>query len=566
MARPEKIRLGDLLVQQKLISHEQLTEALAKQKQSGRKLGRVLVENGFVTEDGISRAIAQQIQIPLVDLNQAHARPEVVRLLPEQLARRFRAVVLENREDALRVAMADPTDLFAFDELQHTLGRDIELAVASESALTRYIDRVYRRTEEISALARNLTEELGDDVIDFNTLAASGTAEEAPVMRLLQTIFEDAMQVNASDIHIEPMEKKLQIRFRVDGVLSVATEADRKIGPALIQRLKLMAEMDIAEKRLPQDGRFMIRLKQRALDVRLSTVPAQYGESAVLRLLTHGGKTGVADLGLPPAKLERFLKLIHRPHGLILVTGPTGSGKTTTLYAALAELNTPERKILTVEDPVEYRLPGINQIQVNEKIDLSFSRALRAFLRQDPDVILLGEVRDAETAQIALRAALTGHLVLSTLHTNDAPSAAARLLDMGAPPFLLATTLAGIVAQRLVRRLCPVCTEPAPLTPGEKEWLADALAAGFDPAQSRRGKGCGHCNQTGYQGRMGIYEMLEIDAELASLLNKGDSARFRARSNERLKGQTLRDEAVSLVQAGQTSVAEAMRVTHQVEE
>ena len=566
MARPEKIRLGDLLVQQRLVSNEQLMEALEKQKLSGRKLGRVLVENGFVTEEEISGAIACQLQIPLVDLKQAQARPDVVRLLPEQMARRFRAVVLENRENAVLVAMADPTDLFAFDEISHSLGRDVELAVASESTLGHYIDRVYRRTEEITELARSLTEDLGEDVIDFNALAASGSAEEAPVMRLLQTLFEDAMQVNASDIHIEPMEKRLQIRFRVDGVLSVATEADRKIGPALIQRLKLMADLDIAEKRLPQDGRFMIRLKQRAIDVRMSTVPAQYGESAVLRLLTHGNMAGVADLGMPANKLERFLKLIHRPHGLVLVTGPTGSGKTTTLYAALADLNTPERKILTVEDPVEYRLVGTNQIQVNDKIELTFARALRAFLRQDPDVILLGEMRDTETAQIALRAALTGHLVLSTLHTNDAPSAAARLLDMGAPPFLLATSLAGVVAQRLVRRLCTVCAAAAPLEANERAWLGDLLAAGFDESGTKRGKGCGHCNHTGYQGRIGIYELLEIDGELARLLNQGNSTEFRTLANARLAGQTLRDEAVRLVREGQTSVAEAMRVTHQVDE
>ena len=566
MARPEKIRLGDLLVQQRLISQEQLMEALEKQKKSGRKLGRVLVENGFVTEEEISGAIAHQLQIPMVDLKQANARPEVVRLLPEQLARRFRAVVLENREDDVLVAMADPTDLFAFDEIQHNIGRDVHLAVASESAIAHFIDRAYRRTDEITELARNLTEDLGDDVIDFNILTASGGAEEAPVMRLLQSVFEDAMQMKASDIHIEPMEKRLQIRFRVDGVLSIATEADRKIGPALIQRLKLMADLDIAEKRLPQDGRFMIRLKQRSIDVRMSTIPAQFGESAVLRLLTHGTQTGISDLSMPVDKLDRFRKLIHRPHGLILVTGPTGSGKTTTLYAALADLNTPERKILTVEDPVEYRLAGANQIQVNDKIDLTFARALRAFLRQDPDVILLGEMRDAETAQIALRAALTGHLVLSTLHTNDAPSAAARLMDMGAPPFLLATSLAGVVAQRLVRKLCPVCASPAELEPTEREWMRDAINHGFDVSTAMTGKGCGHCHHTGYQGRIGIYELLEIDGELASLLNAGNTSAFRTLAKTRLQGKTLRDEAVQLVREGKTSVAEAMRVTHQVDE
>jgi len=566
MARPEKIRLGDLLVQQKLISQEQLGEALEKQRQSGRKLGRVLIEHGFVSEDQISGAIARQLQIPFLDLRQIHVRPEIVRLLPEQLARRFRAIVLEQRENKVLLAMADPTDLFAFDEIINHLNREVELAVVNEGALLQFVDRVYRRTEEISELARNLTDDLGDEVIDFGALAATQSAEEAPVMRLLQTLFEDAMQVRASDIHVEPQERNLQIRFRIDGVLSIATEADRKIGPALIQRLKLMADLDIAEKRLPQDGRFILRLKQRSIDVRMSTIPTQFGESAVLRLLTGAGQAGLADLGMRANHFERFSKLIHRPHGLVLVTGPTGSGKTTTLYAALSDLNTPERKILTVEDPVEYRLAGINQVQANDKIDLTFARALRAFLRQDPDIILLGEMRDAETAQIALRAALTGHLVLSTLHTNDAPSAAARLMDMGAPAYLLATSLAGIVAQRLVRKLCASCAVPAQLDSQESAWLKHELSAGEDISALRQAKGCSHCNHTGYHGRQGIYELLEIDAELATLLNRGDTSAFRIAAQQRLIGQTLRDEAMRLVREGLTSVAEAMRVTHQVDE
>ena len=566
MARPEKIRLGDLLVQQKLISQEQLATALEKQKASGRKLGRVLVESAFVTEDEISGAIARQLDIPLLDLRQIHVRPETVRLLPEQLARRFRAVVVELKDEKVRVAMADPTDLFAYDEIVNHLKREVEVSVGNEGSLAQFIDLIYRRSDEINELARNLTDEIGEDVIDFGTLAATQNAEEAPVVRLLQSVFEDAIQVRASDIHVEPQEKSLQIRFRGDGVWSLATEADRKIGPALIQRLKLMADLDIAERRLPQDGRFVIRLKKRAVDVRMSTLPVQYGESAVLRLLTHGGVTSLTELGMTPQQLARIQALIHRPHGLILVTGPTGSGKTTTLYAALAELNTRERKLLTVEDPVEYRLPGVNQVQVNERIELTFARALRAFLRQDPDVILVGEMRDSETALIALRAALTGHLVLSTLHTNDAPSAAARLLDMGAPPFLLSTSLAGVVAQRLVRRLCPVCSEAAALEPQERIWLKTELAASLDEGLMKKARGCSHCNHTGYQGRSGIYELLEIDGELAGLLNRGDTSGFRAAAQSHLRGQTLRDEAVRMLCAGETSVAEAMRVTHQVDE
>ncbi len=566
MARPEKIRLGDLLVQQKLISQAQLSEALDKQRQSGRKLGRVLIENGFVTEDEISGAIARQLNIPFLDLRQINVRPEIVRLLPEQLARRFRAIVLDQRDNKVLVAMADPTDLFAFDEIINHLNREIELAVANEGALLQFIDRVYRRTEAISELARNLTDDMAEDIIDFGALAATQSAEEAPVMRLLQTLFEDAMQVRASDIHIEPQERNLQIRFRIDGVLSIATEADRKIAPALIQRLKLMGDLDIAEKRLPQDGRFILRLKQRSLDVRMSTIPTQFGESAVLRLLTGSGQAGLANLAMTPKLFERFNKLIHRPHGLILVTGPTGSGKTTTLYAAISDLNTPERKILTVEDPVEYRLAGINQVQANDKIDLTFARALRAFLRQDPDIILLGEMRDAETAQIALRAALTGHLVLSTLHTNDTPSAAARLMDMGAPAYLLATSLAGIVAQRLVRKLCSTCAAPGELDANERAWLRKEISNGFDITATRVAKGCGNCNQTGYQGRQAIYELLEVDAELATLLNAGDTSAFRLTAQQRLIGKTLRDEALRLVKEGGTSVAEAMRVTHQIDD
>ncbi|HRH81945.1 MAG TPA: GspE/PulE family protein [Thiobacillaceae bacterium] len=566
MARPEKIRLGDLLIGQKLISQEQLANALERQKQSGRKLGRVLVENGYVTEDEISGAIARQLDIPLIDLRMVNVRPEVVRLLPEQLARRFRATALEMRGDAVLVAMADPTDLFAYDEIAHHLNRRVELAVAGENALNQFIDRIYRRTDEISELARNLTEELADEAVDLGAWAASQSAEEAPVVRLLTSIFEDALQVRASDIHIEPREDKLQIRFRVDGVLHVANEADRKIGPALIQRLKLVAELDIAEKRLPQDGRFVVRLKNRNVDVRLSTIPAQHGESAVLRLLTHAVQANLDELGMAPDLLAGFRALVHHPNGLVLVTGPTGSGKTTTLYAALSELNSPERKLLTVEDPVEYRLAGINQVQVNDKIDLTFARSLRAFLRQDPDVILVGEMRDEETTQIALRASLTGHMVLSTLHTNDSPSAAARLLDMGAPPYLLAGALHGVLAQRLLRRLCPVCAAPAEPDAHERAWLKNSAGGGLEGASFKRGRGCSHCNQTGYQGRQGIYELLRIDTELAALLNRGDTAAFRAAAQRQLAGHTLNNEAVRLAAAGVTSVTEAMRVTHQGEE
>lgn len=460
MARPEKIRLGEILVQQDLISADDLTKSLEEQKRTGRKLGRIFVDRGHVTEAQISEAMARQLQIPFIDLQQFNTKPEIINKLPEAQARRFRCAVLADKGSAYLVGMVDPTDLFAYDELARILRKDIELAVIQEGSLLQLIDRSYRRTDEISNLALELGQDLGETAIDFASISSDSGAEEAPVVKLLQTIFEDAVQVRASDIHIEPQENKLHIRFRIDGVMHLQTEANSKIASALVLRLKLTSGLDISEKRLPQDGRFAVKVKNQPVDVRISTMPTQYGESVVMRLLIQNSSGFVLEkLGMPSDMLERFRKLIHRPSGMVLVTGPTGSGKTTTLYAALNELNSLSNKIITVEDPVEYRLPGINQVQVNEKIDLDFSRVLRSTLRQDPDIILVGEMRDQETAQIGLRAAMTGHLVLSTLHTNDATSTLIRMIDMGAPRFMVATSILAVVAQRLVRLVCEGCAE-----------------------------------------------------------------------------------------------------------
>lgn len=450
MPRPEKIRLGEILVLQKLLSQEQLTFSLEEQKRTGRKLGRVFVENGFVTEEDISGALARQFAIPYIDLKHFNVDPDVVRLLPESQARRFRALVLEKRHTGtLLVGMADPADLFAYDEITRLLKTDIDLAVVNEGALLQAIDRIYRRTEEITDLARELEQEMGDGVVDFGVMGIAPGLEEAPVVKLLQSVFDDAVQVHASDIHIEPQELRLQIRFRIDGVLHLQTEADMKIASALALRLKLMSNLDISEKRIPQDGRFAIKVRQQQIDVRISTMPTQYGESVVMRLLNQSdGALSLDSIGMPAQILQKFRAVLQRPNGLVLVTGPTGSGKTTTLYGALAELNSLTRKLITVEDPVEYRLPGINQVQVNDKIDLNFSRVLRSALRQDPDVVLVGEMRDQETAQIGMRAAMTGHLVLSTLHTNDAASTPVRLLDMGVPRYMVATSLARCAPRR----------------------------------------------------------------------------------------------------------------------
>ena len=567
MARPEKFRLGEILVQQKLLSQEQLQTALEEQKKSGRKLGRVFVDKGFVTEEQISEAIARQINAPYINLKYFNIKPATVRLLPEAQARRFRVLVLEERDNAVRVGFADPTDLFAYDEVARILKRDIDIAVVTESQLLETVDRVYQRTEEISGLAKELTAELGEGAVDLGALALTPGLEEAPVVKLLQSVFEAATQVRASDIHIEPQERALVIRFRIDGVMHVQTEADMKIATALVLRLKLMSGLDISEKRLPQDGRFNVKVRNAAIDVRISTMPTQYGESVVMRLLNQGaGMLRLEHLGMPPAILERLRVAIHRSSGMVLVTGPTGSGKTTTLYAALAEINTTEKKIITVEDPVEYRLPGVNQVQVNEKIDLSFARVLRSALRQDPDVVLVGEMRDQETAQIGMRAAMTGHLVLSTLHTNDVVSTPIRLLDMGVPRYLVATSLQVVVAQRLVRMVCESCAEPQELKPTEREWLKAELG---DTAAARtfvHGRGCMHCNGTGFLGRTGVYEMLEMTEALTDAVSRHEPAHFVKAAQAQMGGRTLRRHAVALAVGGKTTVSEAMRVSSQFED
>jgi MSHA biogenesis protein MshE len=567
MPRPEKIRLGEILVQQKLLSEEQLVFALSEQKRTGRKLGRVFVENGFVSEEQISGALAKQLNIPYVNLKFFKINPDTVRVLPESQARRFRAMVLEDRGAELLIGMADPTDLYAYDEVSRLVKRSITLAVVNEGELLQAIDRIYRRTEEITDFARELEEELGDSIVDFGSLGLATGLEEAPIVKLLQSVFDDATQVRASDIHIEPQAERLQIRFRIDGVLHLQTETDIKIASSLALRLKLMSELDISEKRLPQDGRFAIKVRQQQIDVRISTMPTQFGESVVMRLLNQSGGTLKLDsIGMPPAMVKKFRAIVNRPNGLVLVTGPTGSGKTTTLYGALAELNTLERKLITVEDPVEYRLPGINQVQINEKIDLTFARVLRSALRQDPDVVLVGEMRDQETAQIGMRAALTGHLVLSTLHTNDAVSTPIRLMDMGVPRYMVATSLQAVLAQRLVRVICESCAQVYELKPTEHEWLKSELG---DTVGSRRylhGRGCSNCNGTGYSGRTGIYELLEMTNAVADAANHEDPGQFMKVAQAEMGGHTLRRHAVALVVAGKTTVAEAMRVNNQFDD
>jgi MSHA biogenesis protein MshE len=576
MARPERVRLGDLLVTQGLISADQLTQALAAQKTSGRKLGRVFIDNGWVSEIQIAQALAGQLRVPFVDLGQRSVRTEVARLLPEVQARRLRALVLEETPAGVRVGMADPTDIAAYDEVSRLVRREIALVVVAESQLLGAIDRSYRHTEEIAGLAKELTSELNSVELGLGMSGnlgnlgdllglASSSAEDAPVVRLLFSVFEEALRVRASDIHIEPQAGSLRIRFRIDGVLHVQTEADAKIAAAVALRLKLMSGLDISEKRLPQDGRFAVNLRTGAVDVRISTMPTQHGESVVMRLLNQGtGLLSIDGMNLPPRVAAALRRAIAKPSGMVLVTGPTGSGKTTTLYAALNALNNSERKIITVEDPVEYRLPGLNQVQVHEKIDLGFDRVLRAALRQDPDVILVGEMRDQTTAEIGLRAALTGHLVLSTLHTNDALATPIRLIDMGVPRYMVALSLQMVLAQRLLRVICPHCAEPHAADAHELAWLQANSSGAPNLTLLRHGRGCNECNHTGYSGRTGVYEFIEMTQELVEAINHGDPAQFVAAGRRQMAGHTLARDAAALVLAGRTTVHEAMRISHQL--
>ena len=557
--RPERVRLGDALVSQKVISPEQLRLALEEQKRTGRRLGRVLVDLAVVSDTDIAQALARQLSLAFVNLKYYNFNRGVSLKLPEAAARRFRAIALEDRGSAMLVGMADPTDLYAFDELTRLLKKDVQAAVVAEGEVLQALDQLYRRTEEISGFAKELGEDLGDAAVDFGALGTTPGIEDAPVVRLLQSLFEDAIQVGASDIHIEPQETRLRIRFRIDGVLQVQTEAELRVASAVALRLKLISGLDISEKRHPQDGRFNVVVRDQPVDVRISTMPTQYGESVVMRLLHRkGGLLALEGLGMPAAMLTRFREIFNRVSGMVLVTGPTGSGKTTTLYSALSELNTPARKIITVEDPVEYRVRGLNQIQVNEKIGLDFATVLRSVLRQDPDVILIGEMRDTDTAQIGLRAAITGHLVFSTLHVREAASAPARLLDMEVPRYMVATSLQAVSAQRLVRLGCESCAEDYAPTPQEQRFVqAECKGA----TSFKRGRGCSHCNGTGYRGRSGVYEMLEMNSRLTEAVAKDDVTAFLRAAQQEMLGRTFVQHAAVLAAAGRTTLNEAMRIS-----
>jgi len=566
MSFTKKIRLGDLLVEKNQITPDQLKFALSEQKKLGQKLGRTLVELGMIDENKMLDLLSKQLSIPLIDLNNYHYKDEIAKLLPETIARRHRALVLDDQGSDYLVGMADPTDIYAFDEIQSKLSKPIKQATVSEAALLENFDLIYRRTEQINALAEELGQDLSAGFGDLNDLLETEMID-APVAKLLRSIFEDAVQVGASDIHIEPDKRVIRIRQRVDGVLHEQVMKETQIAPAVVVRLKLMASLNISEKRLPQDGRFNMVVSNREIDVRISTMPVQFGESVVMRLLDQTqGALDIEKLGMPPDLLRRFRKNFHLPNGMILVTGPTGSGKSTSLYAALSELNQPGTKIITVEDPVEYRLSRINQVQVNTKIGLSFARVLRTALRQDPDIIMVGEMRDSETVEIGVSAAMTGHLVLSTLHTNDTVSTATRLMDMGVEGYLLASTLRTIIAQRLVRKICKTCSEDYFPDAFESGWLKDNLQVNTTDHQYKKGRGCNQCGGDGYQGRMGVYELLDMNAELAEALRNGDSQGFVNAAVNAPGYEPLISVAHHHAVAGITTIDEMLRLAGQERE
>ncbi|UCX06206.1 GspE/PulE family protein [Shewanella glacialimarina] len=564
-----KMRLGDLLVQEHIISEAELQQALAEQRNSGKKLGRTLIDLKSISENQLLQFLSQQLNLPFLDISRMPITPEVVNILPEVQARRHRALVVESNHDSVLVAMSDPADLQAIDNLEILVApKQLRIAVAPEQQLLDAFDNLYRRTDQIAQIAGKLDEEYAaDDMFDLANLTQGDSDNETTVVKLLQSIFEDAVQMRASDIHIEPGEKVLRIRQRVDGQLHENILNEVNIASALVLRLKLMAGLDISEKRLPQDGRFHMEIKGHKIDVRMSTMPIYHGESVVMRLLDQtAGLRTLDETGMPPHIVARIRKQIKRPHGMLLVTGPTGSGKTTTLYGILRELNTADRKIITVEDPVEYQLPRINQVQVNHKIGLDFSNVLRTTLRQDPDIIMVGEMRDQETVEIGLRGALTGHFVLSTLHTNDAVTSALRLLDMGAASYLVASALRVIIAQRLVRRVCHNCSVDYQLTPADTSWLKSVSKEDFSQATFKVGTGCQTCSGSGYRGRIGIFEILELDENMIDAMRTGNPQDFARAALKSPNFVPLAKSAMEYLFQGTTTMEEVSKLVEDVSE
>ncbi len=552
-------QIGQTLIQEGVMTQSTFDELIANLKDSKDSFADALERQKILSRQDYLQRVATIFNKPLYSLKNYHVDSGISQHLNEAYSRQFKAIVVAEDDTGLIVGMANPFDLTAIDELKRVLQHHFQIVLIDERELFKTLDIIYRRTGEISEYAHQLTSEITTAAEQENQ--ESGEVDST-VIKLLKSIFEDAVQVGASDIHIEPDEYTLRIRLRVDGVLQEQQINEKRVANALVVRLKLMANLDIAERRLPQDGRLKINVQNRRVDIRLSTLPTQFGESAVMRLLDKEKSLLDLDkLGMPEDIEQRFHRALSMPNGIILITGPTGSGKTTTLYSALTQLNVPEKKIFTVEDPIEYSLERINQVQVNTKVGLTFAEVLRSTLRQDPDIIMLGEMRDHETADIAIRAALTGHLVLSTLHTNDSASSAFRLVNMDIDGFLVAATLRAVLAQRLLRRVCEYCRAKQSLSDADKMWVSQ-LRPGLrlNGDQFVQGEGCSHCNNSGYSGRIGIYELLELDQQMMKALSANDSNAFNDHAYKVLEGKLLIDQAFSLALSGHTSLEEVMRV------
>lgn len=549
-------KIGTLLLESGLIDEATLEKALQEQHETGKKLGQILIEKGVLKESDFLKILAGQINMPLVDMRQHDFDDELVKKIPEAQARKFKAVVLEKTPNGYKVGMTDPLDLTTFDRIETSLGGVVERVLISEEELEQSINNLYRKTDDIKRFASQLH-------TDFNTgVEEIQLQTTTTVDRLLRSLLEDAVQMRASDIHLEPCENGFRIRQRIDGSLSEVILPQKNILPSLIQKLKLLAELNISEKRLPQDGRFKFKLEnKKIIDIRLSLLPTQYGESAVLRILNHNiDHISFKDMGMHEDFRKKFEKILKNPHGIILVTGPTGSGKTTTLYGALHLLNQPEKKVITVEDPIEYRLERVNQVQVNTSIGLTFAKVLRTILRQDPDVIMLGEIRDQETAEIALKAAITGHLVLSTLHTNDAINTPLRLVDMGAEPYLCASAIKAVIAQRLIKRICQHCKVESQPTQEHLFLIPTVQGKTF-----YKGAGCHYCNQSGYLGRVGVYELLEFYPELANAIRNGNNSEFITKAQNAPGYTPLCENALELAVEGITTLEEVIKISESIE-
>ena len=567
-------RLGEILIKEKLINDDQLKQALVYQQKNGGRLGTCLIKMGLISDDVITEVLSRQYGVPSINLKYYEVDPAVIKLIPQDTAIRYQIVPLSRVGATLTIAMTDPTNVFAMDDIKFMTGFNVEPVVASETSVSEAIAKFYGEVHSGEELTRVMKDLGADDAGDLELAAEEQemdlaslekAAEEAPIIKLVNLILTDAVKRGASDIHIEPYERELRVRFRVDGILQSVMTPPLKLKDAMTSRVKIMAKLDISEKRLPQDGRIMIKYRHNSrikeLDFRVSTVPTLFGEKLVMRLLDKENlRLDMTKLGFEPESLVKFERAILRPYGMVLVTGPTGSGKTNTLYSSVSRLNTPDTNIMTAEDPIEFQLAGINQVQMKDQIGLNFASALRAFLRQDPNIILVGEIRDFETAEIAVKAALTGHLVLSTLHTNDAPSTISRLMNMGIEPFLVATSVNLICAQRLVRRICGNCKEPLELP---QQTLLDA---GFTPEEAKsatifHGKGCATCNKNGYKGRVGLYEVMEVTDELRELILVGASALELKKKALDVGMISLRRSGLTKVTQGQTTLDEVLRET-----